>query len=211
MAVFLAFLALNGALKSAGGGFWLQSAEYWIYPLQTSACAALLLIYRRSYELAAPRRAWIAIALGVVVFLTWVAPQTVFGAAPRMNGYNPDLFADRRSIYWANISFRFLRLVVVVPFVEEIFWRGFLLRYLISNHFARVAFGSFNWTSFLVVSLAFMSTHAFADWPAALICGALYNCVAYWTKSLASCVIAHAATNLLLGLWIMQTRQWGFW
>src|SRR6266576_3557256 len=40
---------------------------------------------------------------------------------------------------------------------------------------------------------------------------ALYNVVAYRTQSFASCVLAHAVTNLLLGLWIMQTRQWGFW
>jgi membrane protease YdiL (CAAX protease family) len=39
----------------------------------------------------------------------------------------------------------------------------------------------------------------------------LYNLVAYRTRSLASCVVAHAVTNLLLGLWIMATRQWGFW
>jgi CAAX prenyl protease-like protein len=98
-----------------------------------------------------------------------------------------------------------------VPLVEEIFWRGFLLRYVVSSDFRRVPFGSFSWLSFGIVSLAFMSTHSLSDWPAALFCGALYNCVAYWTKSLTSCVVAHAVTNLLLGCWIMQTRQWGFW
>ena len=46
---------------------------------------------------------------------------------------------------------------------------------------------------------------------AALLTGALYNLVAYRTKSLGACVLAHAVTNLLLGLWIMSTRQWGFW
>jgi CAAX prenyl protease-like protein len=210
MATFLLLLALNSALKSAGGGFWLRSAEYWVYPLQTVACGGVLLIYRREYELAFPRRVWIAIAVALVVFVIWISPQAFFGAAPRTSGYNPEIFAEP-PLYWTNVALRFLRLVIVVPLIEEIFWRGFLLRYLISNDFARVPFGSFSWFSFAVVSIAFMSTHAFPDWPAALICGALYNCVAYWTKSLASCVIAHALTNLLLGVWIMQTRQWGFW
>jgi membrane protease YdiL (CAAX protease family) len=54
-------------------------------------------------------------------------------------------------------------------------------------------------------------SHSQADWAAAVITGALYNLVAYRTKSLSSCILTHAGTNLLLGLWIMQTRQWGFW
>ena len=64
---------------------------------------------------------------------------------------------------------------------------------------------------FTVVTVGFGLAHSRADWIAAVITGALYNCVAYRTKSLSSCVLAHAITNLLLGLWIMKTRQWGFW
>ena len=101
--------------------------------------------------------------------------------------------------------------LVVVPLVEEIFWRGFLLRYLINERFTTVAIGSFSWLSFAVVTVLFGFSHSRADWVAAVICGALYNLVAYRTRSLASCVVAHAVTNCLLGLWVMQTRQWGFW
>jgi len=61
------------------------------------------------------------------------------------------------------------------------------------------------------VTVAFTFSHSRPDWPAAFITGALYNVVACRTQSLASCVLAHAGTNLLLGLWIMQTQQWGFW
>ena len=50
-----------------------------------------------------------------------------------------------------------------------------------------------------------------ADWPAAALTGALYNFVAYRTRSLSACVLAHALTNALLGLWILRTGQWGFW
>src|SRR6202030_3615984 len=102
---------------------------------------------------------------------------------------------------------RFLRLVLVVPLLEEIFWRGFLLRYLINEKFTGVRMGAFSWLSFAVVTLGFGFTHSQADWLAALVTGALYNFVAYRTKSLASCVAAHAITNLLLGIWIVGTRQ----
>ncbi len=39
--------------------------------------------------------------------------------------------------------------------------------------------------------------------------GILYNGVAYRTRSLSSYILTHAVTNLLLGLWIMKTKQWG--
>jgi hypothetical protein len=61
------------------------------------------------------------------------------------------------------------------------------------------------------VAIVFALSHNRADWAAAVITGMLYNVVAYRTKSLATCVLTHAVTNLLLGLWIMKTAQWGFW
>jgi CAAX prenyl protease-like protein len=211
MAIFLGLLAIIDPLKSIGGSFWLQSPEFWVYPLQTFLCGALLWFFGRHYSLGRPRRVAIAVAIALVVFLIWIAPQTFFAAAPRTNGYNPEIFAARPAIFWLQVTLRFARLVIVVPFMEEIFWRGFLLRYFINSDFERVEIGAFSWLSFVLVAIAFMFTHTRPDWPAALICAAAYNAVAYLTKSLASCVVAHAVTNLCLGLWIMHTQQWGFW
>ena len=211
MAVFMGLLLLNSALKSLKGGFWLSSAEYWIYPAQTILCGGVVLWFWREYRLRRPLGLWFGLAIGVIVFFLWIAPQAFFGMAARVDGFDPSPFAAQPALYWSTVALRFLRLVVVVPLVEEIFWRGFLLRYLINEDFDRVAFGAFSWLSFAVVTLAFAFSHSRADWPAAILCGVLYNMVAYRTKSLTTCVITHAVTNLLLGLWIMRTGQWGFW
>ena len=126
-------------------------------------------------------------------------------------GFDPEVFSGQAMLYTSTVAFRFLRLVIVVPLVEEIFWRGFLLRYLIAEEFERVPFGKFSWLSFTAVTLLFALSHSKADWAAALLTGALYNFVAYRTKNLGSCILTHALTNLVLGLWIMKTGQWGFW
>ena len=110
-----------------------------------------------------------------------------------------------------NLGVRLLRLIVVVPLLEELFWRGFLLRYLIREDFTKVPVGEFSWLSFGVVTAGFVFEHSFADWPAALLTGALYNIVAYRTRSLSSCVLVHAVTNALLGVYVLRTGQWGFW
>lgn len=211
MAAFLGLLALAAALRNTGGGFWLASPEYWVYPAQTLICGALLLRFWRMYQFSAPAGILFTIGIGLLVFVLWIAPQQLFGVAPRLAGFDPNVFAAQPALYWLTILFRFLRLVVVVPLVEEIFWRGFLLRYLIDEKFVRVPVGAFSWVSFTVVTLGFGFTHSSADWVAALITGALYNFVAYRTRNLASCVLAHAVTNLCLGIWIMTSRQWGFW
>ena len=71
--------------------------------------------------------------------------------------------------------------------------------------------GSFSWLSCWAVVVAFTLSHSRPDWPAAFLTGILYNVVVYRTRSLSTCVLTHAVTNLALGIWIMQTKQWGFW
>lgn len=211
MAVFVVLLGVTGSGNRPETVSWFSYPAYWTYPVQTVFCGALLLWFWREYDLRAPAMVWFGLLIGVVVFVVWIAPQQFLGFGPRRTGFDPDVFMAQPGLYWATVVLRFLRLVVVVPLVEEIFWRGFLLRYLINDRFTTVAIGSFSWFSFAVVTLAFGLAHSPADWVAALICGALYNLVACRTRSLATCVVTHASTNLLLGLWIMQTRQWGFW
>ncbi len=211
MVSFLALLALCQFLTAHGQAFPRGHAEFWIYPAQTILCGALLLWFRRCYEFHRLKNVAFTLLLAVAVFGIWIAPQYFLNFAPRTAGFDPTSLENNSATYWSTILFRFLRLVVVVPLAEEIFWRGFLLRFVINERFERVPFGKFNWLSFAIVTVAFTFSHSRPDWPAAFITGALYNVIAYRTQSLASCVLAHAVTNLLLGLWIMQTRQWGFW
>ena len=211
MVLFVGLLELNSVWKQIGGRFWRSAPEYWIYPAQTLLCASLLIRFHRAYEFGKFRRPFFTLAIGLLVFLLWISPQAFFGFTPRTAGFNPSLFAAQLPAYWLTVSLRFLRLVIVVPFIEEIFWRGFLLRYLIDERFSSVPFGVFSWLSFAIVSLAFGFAHFSADWIPAILTGMIYNAVAYKTRSLTSCVVAHALTNLLLGLWIMRTAQWGFW
>lgn len=206
--VFVTLFGLAQLLRVAG---WLQVPEFWVYPIQAIAPGALVIFFWRDYRMQRPTKVVFAVAVGVMVFVLWVSPQQFLGFAPRPGRFNPDIFAANPVWYWATVIFRFLRLVVVVPFVEEIFWRSFLLRYFIKENFEHVPFGTFSWLSFGIVTALFGFSHSMADWPAALLTGAVYNGVAYRTKSLSSCVLTHALTNLLLGLWIMKTKQWGFW
>jgi len=213
---FLAVLAVGSGLAHFfdGYAFWMASApRYWIYPLQTLICAGLLAHGWRYYALELPRpsAAVIATGIGLLALVLWIAPQQWLGAAPRLDGFEPAFFGADGWPYTLNLALRFLRLVIVVPLVEEIFWRGFLLRYLVHEDFTNVPMGTFSWRSFSIVTVGFCLEHSPADWPAAVLTGVLYNFVAYRTRSLSACVLAHAVTNALLGGYILRTGQWGFW
>jgi CAAX prenyl protease-like protein len=202
---------LCGLLDSARilpGGF---AAMYLLYPVQTVTCALILAWFWRHYRLHLPHLAWLAIAIGILIFALWVSPQATFHQPPRMEGFDPRVFAGHPPLYWGTLVFRFARLVLVVPALEEVFWRGFLLRYLINEEFDAVPFGTYAVWANAIVALGFMLEHSTPDWPAALVTGFAYNFVAYRTRSLSSCILVHAVTNALLGLYIMHTRQWGFW
>lgn len=217
LAPFLGFFAVAGlgAILSHlfdGYAFWVVSQpQYWVMPLQTIFCGGLLLWGWRWYEMRLPARPLFASFIGIVALVIWVAPQMWFGAAPRLEGFEPGFFGADGLPYALNLGMRFIRLVIVVPLLEEIFWRGFLLRYLVSERFTSVPFGTFTWKSFGIVTAGFCLEHSFADWPAAIITGVLYNIVAYRTRSLSACVLTHAVTNLVLGFYILRTGQWGFW
>lgn len=212
---FLALLLLGELVKSLGEGYahWaLASPQYWLFPLQILVCGFLLVRYRAFYsDLKALRGFFAASLAGALAFAIWIAPQELFGFAPRTDGFHPHFFGNEGAAYWGNLLARFARMVIVVPLVEELFWRGFLLRFCVRDQFQDVPFGTFTWRSFLIVTVAFCFEHTRPDWAAALLTSALYNGVAYWTRSLLACVVAHAVTNLLLGLYILKTQQWGFW
>src|SRR6266487_3285142 len=152
---FVALLWLSAALKKIDRSIWLSSADYWIYPAQTILCGVLLIWFRREYEFHRLPHVAFALLIGIIVFLLWISPQAFFGFPPRMSGFNPDIFSNQSPLYWPTVVLRFLRLVIIAPFVEEIFWRGFLLRYFIDVTFERVPFGTFSWLSFSIVALGF--------------------------------------------------------
>jgi len=211
--LFMAGLMAVSGAKALGvtsfGGITIDPM-YWIYPLQTAVSAAALLWFWKNYDFTntTPAKLLLGVGIGTLIFVLWVAPQELFHQPHRLDGFDPYVVPGLTP--WM-LATRFTRLVLVVPLVEEIFWRGFLLRYLVREDFTALPFGGANRFSFWAVVVAFTLVHSPGDWPAAFITGILLNLVATRTRSLAACVAAHATANLLLGSYICATRQWGFW
>jgi len=137
------------------------------------------------------------------------------GFQERLDGFDPTLLNRQSNPLgsFLTLGFRLLRLVIVVPLVEEFFWRGFLMRWLIDggNRWDRLPIGTFAWPSFLITTVSFALVHQTTDWSVALIYGALAGWVTVRTRSLGAVVLMHAVANLVLGLYILKTGFWGLW
>ena len=219
LAVFLGVMWLSQMVSGIfdGRAFWVFSKpQYWMHPAQVLVCGALLIRWWHHYEWRPPTRVFFTVFIGVLTLVLWVSPiayfvEHFFPKQARVAGFDPAFFGSHGLPYYSNLGIRFFRMVIIVPLVEEIFWRGFLLRWLIDSDFTKVPIGTFQWKSFSIVSVLFMLEHTPPDWPAALLTGALFNIVAMRTRSLSSCVLVHAVTNFLLGVYILYTGKTGFW
>ncbi|MEI6493722.1 MAG: CAAX prenyl protease-related protein [Verrucomicrobiota bacterium] len=213
-ALFLGGLALVEAVRflgGASGGPLLAKPEYWVYPLQTLICGAALVFFWKQYDFGKGGGWFAALATGLLALGLWLLPQVLPEVPPRTKGFDPTFFSGSPLVYSLTVAARFARLVIIVPLIEEIFWRGFLMRYLIREDFLNIPLGTYSRLSFFGVAGLFMLVHSMPDWPAAFLTGLLFNGLLVRTKSLGACVVAHAVTNLGLGIYIMATHQWGFW
>lgn len=232
----LALFMLLNAVPAAVGienpdlPWWRHSPEQWVYPAQTIIVAVVLVLGWRHYQFRPFRGFGMAAVLGVVGIILWCLPALLwqnltsaghtvpewaewFGFAERKDGFDPSFFQHEPVWYSAALVMRFIRLVIIVPLVEEIFWRGFLMRYLIADgdDFRKVPFGKHTWFCYAVVTAGVVIAHMPVDYLGAFLWGSLVYFVAVRTKSLAACVLMHAVANLLLGIYVVSTKQWGYW
>ena len=104
---------------------------------------------------------------------------------------------------------RLVGIAVLVPIAEELFWRGFLLRWLIDPEWEEIKLGEYTHHSCAIVVLMFTVAHP--EWLAAASYCLLINGLLYWKKDLWQCVVAHAVSNLVLAIYVLQTGHWWLW
>lgn len=206
MAVFLGFLFIQDLLAPIG------SLEF---PLRVVILSAVLWVFSRQVISFRCERPWASILLGVVVCALWVAPDQLF---PGYRGHwlfssfgevktsiDAKLLGDPMVLF-----FRSIRAVILVPIIEELFWRAWMMRWLIKPEFTTVPLGAYSAQAFWIVAVLFASEHG-PFWEVGLLCGIIYNWWMVKTKSLGDLILTHAVTNLCLSLFTMYTKQWQYW
>jgi CAAX prenyl protease-like protein len=211
VAPFAAFIALM-ALERAG------LPAVWLYPLRVAVTLAVLAIYSREPLAARPRHVFASVLLGAAVFALWIGPDVVFGPGYRHSRLFENSLTGsavsslpivlRKSAWF--LALRTASCALLVPPVEELFWRGWAMRWVIASDFQKVPLGAYQAWAFWLVALLFATEHG-PYWEVGLAAGIIYNWWMVRTRSLTDCIIAHAVTNGLLSAYILATHQFQYW
>ena len=189
----------------------------WDTPLRVVVLAAVCFAcWPREISLR-PQRPLASICIGIAVFLLWIAPDVL------IPGYrNSPLFSNaiaghlHSSLQAAELrspwvlGWRTARAVLIVPIVEELFWRAWLMRWLINSDFRRVPLGAYTPVSFWLTAIFFACEHG-PYWDVGLITGVIYNLWMIRSKSVADCVLTHAVTNAILCAYVIAIGAWQYW
>jgi CAAX prenyl protease-like protein len=159
-----------------------------------------------------------SVALGLVVFAVWVGPDVIAPGWRHSVLFNNAIVgepagntppASRNDPVF--LIFRVAISVIAVPILEELFWRGWMMRWLIdSEHFERVPLGTYASMAFWVVAALFASEHG-SFWDVGFVTGIIYNWWMVRTRNIWDCIIAHGVTNGALAAYVVLAGQWQYW
>ncbi len=158
-----------------------------------------------------------SLGIGLAVFLIWIAPDLLIpGYRSHWLFQNSITGAAKTTVAAAGLNdpwvllFRTLRATLIVPVVEELFWRAWLMRWLVDRDFWKVQLGTYLPSAFWLTAALFASEHG-PYWDVGLIAGAIYNWWMVRTRSLGDLIAAHAITNGCLCAYVIFGHKWEYW
>lgn len=207
-AVFMLFLVLKDQLAFLGR---------WEAIVRVVVLIAVLVVFSRHvirFEAAQPL---LSILLGAAVFALWIGPDVLFPhyrehwlfqnsiTGKLKTSIPPDLLNDPLVL-----ALRTFRAVILVPIIEELFWRAWMMRWIISSDFRKVPLGAYSREAMWFTAILFASEHG-PYWEVGLLTGLIYNWWMIRTKSLGSLILTHAVTNGCLCAYVLATGKWEYW
>ena len=195
-------------------GWFGETGAYWVYAVKTLVGAWLVWLVWAHVKEMRWNFSWESVVAGVVVFALWVGLDGLYPNLPlfgeRTGAFNPlKSYGEESAMAWMFISIRILGSSLVVPLLEEVFYRSFLYRCLIKSDFLNVPLKSFNMVAFLIVCVGFGINHY--EWLPGILCAMAFQGLVIRKGRLGDAITAHAITNFLLGLWVVARPDYNFW
>jgi CAAX prenyl protease-like protein len=183
------------------------------YVVKIATVTATLVYFRGPLGDIRPSLAVVPLAavIALVVLAEWLlidklVPYPHLGSRV---AYNPLVSIEGVWLRWTFLIARFYGLVLVVPVMEELFWRSFLLRYATTADFTSLAVGQFSAMAFWIMVV--LSAAAHPEWLVAAIASAMFAWLLHRTRSLFAVIVSHAVANGALGGYILATGEWHYW
>ena len=207
-AAYLSFFLIGDVLARIGVD---AASLRWLYAAKAATVAVLLGMFWRDYTelkagLPSARVVATAIAAGVAVFFLWInlhAGWMVIGASA---GFDP---RTDGAIDWPLVAVRIAGAALVVPVMEELFWRSFVMRWIDQPDFLHLDPAQAGLRGFVISVVLFGFEHNL--WLAGIVAGVAYSVLFMRHRTIWSPILAHAVTNGMLGVWVVMTGEWSYW
>ena len=201
-------------LLTAGQGQFGPASAYWFYLAKTIVGLWMIVEIRPLVPEMRWAFSWEAVVVGIGVLVMWVGIDSYY---PKLNfsptvveNSNPNLvFGNHTPLTWFFILVHIFGMTVVVPPLEEVFFRSFLYRYIAKPNFLEVPLNRFLPIPFFATAAIFGIEHH--EWLAGIFCGMAYQWLVLRKNRLGDAMTAHAITNFLLGAYIVWRGAWNFW
>jgi CAAX prenyl protease-like protein len=208
-ALYLFFIFIADVLSRMG---YSAQETRWLYGVKILTVTAALALYWRHYaELAwqGLRASMLAVsaAVGVAVFVLWISLDAGWMQIGSAAGFDPR--AANGAMNWTLVAVRIAGAALVVPVMEELFWRSFLLRWLHSPDFLAVRAAAVSVKALVITVVLFGFEHNL--WLAGMVAGLAYGLLYMRSGNLWTAIVAHGVTNGVLGVWIVVTGNWHYW
>jgi exosortase E/protease (VPEID-CTERM system) len=178
----------------------------WLYPLRVVATAAALWHFRAAYRKLWCPWTWQSVAIGGAVFVLWLALEP---NAPGLSGIESGLARLSGGAAGLWLAFRVIGSTITVPLAEELAFRGYLIRKLVSPAFETVRPGHFTWLSFVLSSILFGLLHG--RWLAGTLAGMAFALALYRRGQVGEAVYAHMTANALIAGYVLAFGRWSLW
>ena len=188
-----------------------DASQYWFYALKTVIGAGLLWLMRSKIKELKWNFSWESVVVGVAVFAAWVGLDSYYPVMfERSGAFNPvRTFGAGSTMAVVFIAVRIVGSTLIVPPLEEVFYRSFIYRYLIKADFLSVPLNCLNWRAFLIAGVVFGIGHY--EWLPGILCAFAYQWLVLRKNRLGDAITAHAITNFLLGIWVVARDAYWFW
>lgn len=205
---YVAFIVVGDVLERLGVR---ADALRWLYAVKIGAVVLVMSLFWKEYaELRIgslrPAQLLAAVGAGVLVLALWIhldAPWMSIGSA---SGFDP---RSDGGLDWPLVIVRIAGAALVVPLMEELFWRSFLMRWIVAADFQSVDPSQVKLKSFVITAALFGFEHNL--WLAGVVAGVAYGVLYLRHRTIWSPILAHAVTNGLLGAWVVATGHWNYW
>jgi CAAX prenyl protease-like protein len=207
-AAYLSFFLIGDVLGRIGVD---AASLRWLYAVKTVTVVALLGLFWRDYTelktgMPSPAVVLTAIGAGVIVFFLWINLHADWMVVGESAGFDP---RTGGVIDWPLVAIRIAGAALVVPVMEELFWRSFVMRWIDKPDFLLLDPAQAGVRGFAIAAVLFGFEHNL--WLAGIVAGVVYSVLFMRHRTLWSPILAHAVTNGMLGAWVVMTGAWSYW